>query len=366
NNGLWDQTAALRWINENIEAFGGNKNNITLLGQSAGGGSADLLHLSPHSTVLFHKVIPMAGTAECRWAVYQNMPQQCVNKAARLGISDFKNSKELLEKLRAVPADQLGVKIFKMEKEEDADFETQPIIDGDFFPASLDELRKRAIPKPMMTGIAKEEGLFFIMGKKPCEEHLQEVIALATRDAKDRETLEEELRSLYVNDEILADKDKLIRAIAHVASDFYLNAGTLELCKKTVCNQDHPVYLYLFDHFNPKGMGLLGWRMPFFDTTHGGELMYLFKKGFFANPTLTEADKTVMWEFTTAFTNFAKYGNPNGADPSKSQLSTEWAPIDKENCGRQFVFASKQNYMLDDFFEGRTAQFIDLVANHRN
>ncbi|GMS91466.1 hypothetical protein PENTCL1PPCAC_13641, partial [Pristionchus entomophagus] len=367
NNGLWDQTAALRWINENIEAFGGNKSNITLLGQSAGGACVDMLHCSPHSTGLFHKVIPMAGTAECRWAFYKNMPEQCRTKAARLGITDFENSKELLEKLRAVPADKFGVNIYKkLDKPDEADFETLPYIDGAFFPASLDELRKRAIPKPMMTGIAKEEGLMFLTDKKPTLKHLNDVIALATRGVEDRDALAKELRSLYITDEILADKDKLMRAMANLVSDDSINAGTLEFCRKTVENQDEPVFIYLFDHCNARAMGMLGWMVPILDATHTGELMYLFKKGLFAGAKLTESDAKVVDDFTTAYTNFAKYSNPNGPDPSKSEFSVEWIPLDKDNCGRQFVFTTKDNYMKDDFFEGRTAKYVEIAAKHRS
>ncbi|GMT19748.1 hypothetical protein PFISCL1PPCAC_11045, partial [Pristionchus fissidentatus] len=131
----------------------------TVLGQSAGAASVDMLHLSPHSTNLFHKMIPMAGNALCRWSSNKNMPQQCVKRANRLGVTDFKNSEDMLEQLRKVPADKFDVKFPIRDKEPDVDFETVPLVDGDFFPASLEVLRKQAKPKPLMTGVTKEEGL---------------------------------------------------------------------------------------------------------------------------------------------------------------------------------------------------------------
>lgn len=50
NLGLYDQIAALRWIKRNIQAFGGNNDDITLMGHDAGAISASLLLLAPHET----------------------------------------------------------------------------------------------------------------------------------------------------------------------------------------------------------------------------------------------------------------------------------------------------------------------------
>ncbi|GMT17697.1 hypothetical protein PFISCL1PPCAC_8994, partial [Pristionchus fissidentatus] len=365
NLGLWDQTAALQWVNENIEAFGGNKNNITLLGQSAGGASVDMLHLSPHSTNLFHKIIPMAGSVECRWATNRNMPQQCINKAKRLGITEWKDSEEFLDKMRQVPAYKLGIDFFNREKEPDVDFETVPHIDGEFFPASFDELRKEATPKPMMTGVTKEEGLMLIPGKKATEEDLNEVITLVVHEAKDKDAIAADVRTAYMGENLPEDKDVMLRKIANIASDYWFNAGVLEMCRKTVALQDQPVFFYLFDHFNPNVLGFLGKQLPIQDTTHACELFYLFKKALFSNPARIPGDDEVTHQFTTAFTNFAKYGNPNGPDAGKSDLPLYWEPLDKQNHSRNFVFATRTPRMDEHFFEGRTAKFVEIVENHR-
>ena len=61
--GILDNVSALRWVNRNIEAFGGDKNNITVFGESAGGGISSLLMIAKQAKGLFQRAIPMSGAA---------------------------------------------------------------------------------------------------------------------------------------------------------------------------------------------------------------------------------------------------------------------------------------------------------------
>uniref|UniRef100_A0A336K527 Carboxylic ester hydrolase n=1 Tax=Culicoides sonorensis TaxID=179676 RepID=A0A336K527_CULSO len=69
NAGLKDQLLVLKWIQENIEKFGGDKNNVTLIGNSAGAGSVSLHLISEASKNLFHRAILMSGNAFCSWSI---------------------------------------------------------------------------------------------------------------------------------------------------------------------------------------------------------------------------------------------------------------------------------------------------------
>ncbi|KAK3752822.1 hypothetical protein QZH41_016361 [Actinostola sp. cb2023] len=70
NYGLFDQVQALKWVQENIDKFGGDPNKVTIFGNTVGGASVSLLCLSPLANGLFQNAIMQSGASNAPWAVY--------------------------------------------------------------------------------------------------------------------------------------------------------------------------------------------------------------------------------------------------------------------------------------------------------
>ncbi|PNF42154.1 hypothetical protein B7P43_G10289 [Cryptotermes secundus] len=111
---------ALRWVQQNIAHFGGDPDNVTVGGVSAGGASVHLHVLSPMSKGLFHHAIAQSGSALCPWAAED--PSLALSKAFRLGEAlgcKTSDSKKLLEFLMKVPAQKIVEGIDKALEEEE-------------------------------------------------------------------------------------------------------------------------------------------------------------------------------------------------------------------------------------------------------
>jgi para-nitrobenzyl esterase len=88
NYGLLDQRFSLQWVRDNIAAFGGDPNNVTLAGTSAGGDSAGLHLVAPGSAGLFHRAAIHSGTPTVRWPTHAEAMVQGDAFASALGCVD--------------------------------------------------------------------------------------------------------------------------------------------------------------------------------------------------------------------------------------------------------------------------------------
>ena len=133
NEGLTDQITALKWVQQNISHFGGDKNNVTVFGESAGAMSIACLLASPYSKGLFHKAILQSGAAHTYSSIDKanRVAQEFVNSANELGfsITDLSN---------ASMADLLSIQQHFLSRGEIYQqfgiLPFTPVIDGDFLP----------------------------------------------------------------------------------------------------------------------------------------------------------------------------------------------------------------------------------------
>lgn len=156
NYGLMDQIAALRWVKRNIASFGGDPDNVTIAGESAGGQDVSLLLAAPAARTLFRKAIMESGSPGF------GMPFRSLADAERIGAqaADLLGSGYDLARMRlASPAALLAVdkQLFAAGTPDNDFVWLRTTIDGSALPASPAELLKQAPAKPVIVGSNRYE-----------------------------------------------------------------------------------------------------------------------------------------------------------------------------------------------------------------
>lgn len=155
NLGLHDQLAALGWVREHIEAFGGDPQRVTLAGESAGAMSVASLMTAPAAHGLFHGAILQSGGLN----LMHETPL-----AAAIGqrmLQRLEHHGQSPAALRRTPVQRLFAAQLRLAREYPGILPGAPVFDGDLLPATLDDARTAVPPVPLLLGSNRDEARLF-------------------------------------------------------------------------------------------------------------------------------------------------------------------------------------------------------------
>ncbi|MBN1952993.1 MAG: carboxylesterase family protein [Bacteroidales bacterium] len=334
NYGLLDQVAALRWIRKNITAFGGNPDNVTIAGQSAGAFSVNFLVASPLAKGLFHRAIAESGGAVLptdTWARTNTLEQAEKSGAEFTAHLNAASIKEL----RAMPSKDLI-------KEQ---YASGAIIDGYFLPEPMQEIfaQGKQNDVPVLLGWNEDEGLFGgpFFDARTFKSKVQDKYGDRTREFL-------EVFPATTDEEAKRSQVKL-----GVQTTFGLQGFAWMVLQNETGNQ--PVYQYLFTQKVPYGSG-----QEDFGAFHSGEIAYAYGNlDKSAVRPWTEADYQLEKTMSAYWAQFARTGNPN------FKGAPEWYPckapeyqtmILKEDPHQLTLPDLEQLDFLFDFYSEKLAQ----------
>ncbi|CAH0731249.1 unnamed protein product, partial [Brenthis ino] len=307
NQGLKDQYLGMRWVKDNIAAFGGDANKITIMGESAGAMSIDF-HLISKREKLFNQAIIESGSVFHPTVIEDADTSKPLKIAEHLGFhtDDLSQAlaflKETDVKLVIAATEELGLTFYICVEEEFEDVESM-LLDH---PINMDYPNAKRIP--ILSGFNSHEQSY-IFGNKNADYFknlniFRELDAVFNYD-EDFQEMEDLMRHFYIGDEDITDAVR--HSIIDFISDYDFNFPGQKSIQKYLESGAQDVYQYLFAYSGERNYLKNRENVTIQGAAHADELGYLFDLPIYKEQP-SEADQRIIDQITTLWTNFAKYG----------------------------------------------------------
>ncbi len=302
NYGILDQQKALRWVQNNIARFGGDPDNVTIFGESAGGLSVHTHLVSPDSEGLFHRAIIQSGAYALAPPELSNWELFGTSIAATMGCSD-QASEQTLECLRNLSVEEI------LEGQDPGAVGYLPNVDGLTLPMTIvSALQTGQFHRvPVIQGSNANEYtlfaslLFELAGTSITEEFYPTAINVGLG-------IPEEMIPLVTAQYPLEDYDTPAEALAAIGTDvlFACPAQT----SAQLLSQYVPTYSYEFNDKNAPQIYLPPVNFPY-GAYHVAEVQYLMEpKNPFPIEPLNRKQRRLSRQMVNYWTSFARFGLP--------------------------------------------------------
>lgn len=298
NAGMLDLVAALDWVRDNIEAFGGDPGNVTIFGESGGGAKVSALLAIPAAAGLFHQAIVQSGPG-----LRMISPQKAAENAGKL-LKTLEISPKDVERLCTVSVEQIFAANARLNSAPLRGW--SPVVDGRVLPHHPFEPVAPAISAsvPLIIGTNKDEATLFLLADS--ELSALDEAGLRKRVQALAGTFAESLIATYRHVYPQATPADLFSSIM---SDRMMHMNSITLAERKATQGAAPVFMYLFTWETP----VLNGRLK---SCHALEIPFVFDNLALAgNFTGTDLERFPLAEkMSEAWMTFARMGVPGARD----------------------------------------------------